>query len=135
LAKGKGKLYVVTETIQASVGLFFLIVAMRLWKLEGIGISFALAVFVMTFYYLILGRRLSGFTFSKNCLQVLVPSLLAVAGGFLFINILPPAWGIATGVLLTVAASVVSIWALQRLLGINVWQLARAKLGYSSAAK
>ncbi len=135
LAKGKGKLYALSETISASVGLLFLFVAMRLWKLEGIGISFALAVFVLTFYYLIIGRRLSGFTFSKNCLQVLVPSLLAVAGGFLCINILPPAWGMAVGVLLTVAASVVSIWALQRLLGINVWQLARTKLGYSSATK
>lgn len=135
LAKGKGKLYALSETISASVGLLFLFVAMRLWKLEGIGISFALAVFVLTFYYLILGRRLSGFSFSKNCLQVLVPSLLAVAVGFLCINILPPVWGIATGVLLTVAASVVSIWALQRLLGINAWQLARAKLGYNSATK
>jgi PST family polysaccharide transporter len=135
LAKGKGKLYALSETISASVGLLCLFVAMRLWKLEGIGISVALAGFIMTIYYLILGRRLSGFTFSKNCLQVLVPSLLAVAGGFLFINILPPAWGMATGVLLTVAASVVSIWALQRLLGINAWQLAKAKLGYSSATK
>jgi hypothetical protein len=108
---------------------------MRLWKLEGIGISVALAGFIMTIYYLILGRRLSGFTFSKNCLQVLVPSLLAVAVGFLFINILPPAWGMAAGVLLTAAASVVSIWALQRLLGINAWQLAKTKLGYRSVTK
>jgi PST family polysaccharide transporter len=135
LAKGKGKLYALSETISASVGLLCLFVAMRLWKLEGIGISVALAGFIMTIYYLILGRRLSGFTFSKNCLQVLVPSLLAVAVGFLFINILPPAWGMAAGVLLTAAASVVSIWALQRLLGINAWQLAKTKLGYRSVTK
>jgi hypothetical protein len=55
-----------------------------------------------------------------------------VVAGFLSINILPPAWGMATGILLTAAASVVSIWALQRLLGINAWQLAKAKLGLGS---
>ena len=133
LAKGKGKLYVVTETIQASVGLFFLFVAMRLWKLEGIGISVALAGFIMTFYYLILGRKLSGFAFSKNCLQVLVPSLLAVAAGFLSVRTLPTTWGMATGVLLATAASILSVWALQRLLGINVWQLIKRRLGNHSA--
>jgi enterobacterial common antigen flippase len=132
LAKGKGKLYVVTETVQAALGLFCLFAAMRLWKLEGIGISIALAQSMMIFYYLILGRKLSGFVFSKNCLKVLAPSLLVVIAGFLSINILPPAWGTGTGILLTVAASVLSIWALQRLLGINAWQLARSKLGYGS---
>lgn len=135
LAKGKGKLYVLSETISASLGLVCLFTAMRFWKLEGIGISVALAGFIMTFYYLILGRKLSGFTFSKNCLQVLVPSLLVVVVGFLSINILPPNWGMAAGVLFTAAASVLSVWALQRLLGINAWQLAKAKLGYSSATK
>ena len=132
LAKAKGKLYVITEIISASVGLLSLFVAMRLWKLEGIGISAALTGLVMVIYFWIIGRRLSGFIFSKNCLRVLTLSMLAVAVGFLSINILPQAWGVATGILLTVAASVASIWALQRLLGINAWQLARTKLGYSS---
>ena len=132
LAKGKGKVFVATETINAAVGLLCLFISLRLWKLEGIGISVALAGFIMTFYYFIIGRWLSGFTFSKNCLQVLVPSLLVLAAGFLLVRTLPPAWGMATGVVLAVAASVVSIWALQCLLGINAWQLAKTKLGLGS---
>jgi antigen flippase len=132
LAKGRARVFVATEIINASIGLLCLFVSLRLWKLEGIGISVALAGFIMTFYYFIIGRRLSGFAFSKNCLQVLVPSLLAVAGGFLFARTLPPAWGMAAGVLLATAAAVASVWALQRLLGINVWQLARTKLGLGS---
>jgi PST family polysaccharide transporter len=129
LAKGKGKVFVGSETIGASVGLLCLFVSMRLWKLEGIGISAALSGLISTFYLLMLGRWLSGFTFSKNCLQVLVPSVLAVAAIFLLMRILPPKWGMTVGVVLSVAASSVSVWALQRLLGINVWQLAKAKLG------
>jgi antigen flippase len=135
LAKGKGKLYAITETVSAAVGLLCLFIALRLWKLEGIGISFAAAVFTMTIYYLILGHRLSGFAFSKNCLQVLVPSLLAVSASFLAVRTLPPEWGITVGVLLAIAACIVCIWALQRLLGINVWQLARTKLGLNSIAR
>ena len=132
LAKGKGKVFVATEIINAAIGLLCLFVSLRLWKLEGIGIAVALAGFVMTFYYFIIGRRLSGFAFSKKCLQVVIPSLLAVAAGFLFVRTLPTVWGLGMGLLLAAASFAVSIWALQRLLGINAWQLAKTKLGLGS---
>jgi PST family polysaccharide transporter len=132
LAKGKGKMFVATEIINASVGLLCLFVSLRLWKLEGVGISVALAGFIMTLYYFIIGRLLSGYTFSKNCLKVIVPSLLAVAACFLSMRTFPPAWRLGTGFLLTAASFVVSVWTLQRLLGINAWQLAKTKLGLGS---
>jgi PST family polysaccharide transporter len=135
LANGKGNVYVITEILNAVVSLLCLFVCLRLWKLEGIGISVALAGFISIFYYFIFGRWLSGFAFSKNCLQVVVPSVLAVAAGFLAVRTLRSDWGMAVGILLTITACIVSIWALQRLLGINVWQLVQGKLGINPSAK
>jgi PST family polysaccharide transporter len=128
LAKAMGRLYVITEIISASVGLLSLFVGMRVWKLEGIGISVAITGLVMAVYFWILGYKLSGFSFSRSCLKVLLPSLLVVGAGFLGVNLLPPIWGIATGVLLSVATTVISIWALQHLLGIKSWQQIKSKL-------
>ena len=115
LAKGKSKVFVVTEITNASVGLLCLFLGLRFWNLEGIGISVALAGLIMFFYYFIVGRWLSGFMFSKNCFQVLVPSVLALAATFLAVRTLPSDWGIAVGILLAIAAGITSIWALQRL--------------------
>jgi PST family polysaccharide transporter len=128
LAKAKGKLYVVTEIVSASVGLFSLFAAMRTWKLEGIGISVALTGLIMSIYFWLLGHKLSGFSFSRNCVKVLVPSILVVLLGFISVNMLTPAWGVTMGVLLAVASTLVSIWMLQRLIGINAWQLIKVKL-------
>jgi hypothetical protein len=107
---------------------------MRTWKLEGIGISVALTGLIMWLYFWLLGHKLSGFSFSRNCIKVLVPSILVVLVGFLSVYMLTPAWGVTIGVLLTVASSLVSIWMLQRLLGINVWQLVKVKLAGRTAS-
>lgn len=129
LAKGKGKIFVASEIIGSLVGLLCLLVSLRWWGMEGIGISVAWAGILTTLYYVAVGRWLSGFGFCKQSLRVLVPSLLVVAAGFVLIRVLPRAWGMSVGALLTVGSSIVSVRALQSLLGIDVWQLARRKLG------
>jgi len=133
LAKGKGKVFIANEIVGSVVGLLCLFVSLRLWKLNGIGISVALAGFLITFYYIGVGRILSGFSFSRKCLQVIGVSMLFVIAGFLAANLLPKGWGMATGTVLTSAVSIGSFWALQRLLGINIWHEIRKKLGLSAA--
>jgi PST family polysaccharide transporter len=135
LAKGKGKVFVGSEIFSSVTGLACLIAGLKLWGLEGIGISVAVSGLILLVYYVSLGRQLSGFAFSKNCKQVLTLSLATVAAGFLMVRLMPPLWGMIAGSALAIAAAAVSVWAMQRLLAINVWQWLRKKTGAAKTAE
>jgi PST family polysaccharide transporter len=134
LAKGKGKVFVGSEIFSSVTGLACLIAGLKLWGLEGIGISVAVSGLILLIYYVALGRQLSGFTFTKNGRQVLTLSLATVAAGFLMVRLMPPMWGMIAGMTLAIAAAAASVWAMQRLLNINVWQWLRKKTGMAKTS-
>jgi PST family polysaccharide transporter len=135
LAKGKGKVFVGSEIVSAVAGLGCLIAGLHFWKLEGIGMSVAASGLLMFIYYIALGRRLSGFAFSKNSRQVVALSMAAVIAGFLAVRLLPSVWGMAAGLALAIATAAASVWALQRLLNINAWLWLKKKSGLAKNDK
>jgi PST family polysaccharide transporter len=129
LAKGKSKLFMITETTTVAVGLGFLLVSLRWWKAEGIGIAFFAANVVMTVYQWAVSWRLSGFAWSNRCLKTLIPASCGVAAVFLAQRLLPPSWAITSGVIITAIVALLSLVLLQRRLGIDLRTLIPSKFG------
>lgn len=128
IAKGKSLLFALSELAGGviSVGLIFL--CMKLWKLEGVGIAFALLYVFYTALMAAVVWRLTGFRWSATALKILAPAVLILGAIFCSSRFLPERWSIGIGLAATVTASVVSLLVLQKLLGVNLWQTFRRKL-------
>src|SRR5208283_1619423 len=75
VAKGKSLLIALTELISGVVNVGLLLLCMNLWKLEGVGIGFALLYVFGTAMMLAVVRRLTGFRWSATALKILVSAV------------------------------------------------------------
>ena len=133
LGKGKAKLMVVSETISTVLGLTFLLIGLRIWRLDGIGIAFFAATSVLALLAWAISVRLIGFTWTRSCLRLLALSCMAVLAVFLMAQYLSPTWSVSGGVLFVVGSGVASFIALQKLLRIDLWDMAMRKFAVSKA--
>lgn len=127
IAKGKSLLFALTELAAgvANVGLIFL--CMKLWQLEGVGVSFALCYLTYTAMMAVVVWRLTGFRWSATALKILTPSVLLLGVIFGCTRLLPERWGVSIGLTSTALATVISLLALQKILDVNFWQTVRRR--------
>jgi hypothetical protein len=93
---------------------------MKLWKLEGIGISFALSYLIYTGMMVIVAFRLTGFRWSSVAVKILVLSALILTAILCCNLYLPDRWSIPIGLGSTVVVGGASLLALQKLLGFDL---------------
>jgi len=127
IAKGKSLLYMLTELAAGAVNVGLILLCMKLWKLEGVGITFALLYVFYTTLMVAVVWRLTGFRWSATALKILGPAVLILGAIFCSSRFLPDQWSIGIGLAATAVASVVSLLALQKLLGVNLWQSIKRK--------
>lgn len=127
IAKGKSLIYMLTELVTGIVNIGLILLCMRFWKLEGVGISFALLYLFYTLMMAIVMRRLTGFHWSVTASKILAPAVLFLGAIFCGTRFLSEVWGTGVGLASTMAAGVVSLLALQHLLGVNLWLAVRRK--------
>jgi enterobacterial common antigen flippase len=132
IAKGKSLLFTLTELVSGVVNVALIFLGMKLWKLEGIGICFALLYFIYTAMMSVVAWRLTGFRWSSTALKILMPSFLILGVIFSCTRFLSERWSIGIGLTATVLSGVVSLLALQQLLGVNLVSRFRTKLGLKS---
>lgn len=117
LAKGRGKLYFITQLSANTVHIAFFWAGIHLFGLEGAGIAF----FGLYVFYLILMmavvKKLTGFTWSINVLHFAVVIIPAAFTTHLIPRFLPRAWAMAAGVILTLAMGLYCLWKLHGLVG------------------
>jgi hypothetical protein len=77
--------------------------------------------------------RLTGFRWSVTALTFLGPVILVLGMTFACTRFLPEIWSLSLGLTMTATASVASVLALQKLLGVNLWQTVRRKFQTGSA--
>ena len=128
IAKGKSLLFTITELTYGVVGVALILLCMKVWKLEGIGVSFALSYLFYTAMMLAMAWRLIGFRWSGAALRIIAVAVLILAGVFVCMRSLPECWSLTIGLSATVLSGVATLLALQRLLGLSLWQLVRRKL-------
>ena len=75
LAKGAGKVYLVTETLSAVTGLILNIVCYSRWGLTGLGVSYVAWYFIYTLIVTIVYYRVFGLRLAKGCLLSIVTTL------------------------------------------------------------
>jgi hypothetical protein len=102
---------------------------MKLWKLNGIGIAYALAVLIYALMMAVIGGWLTGFRWSTTALKVFLPVILVLVATFIGIRCLTETWSVCLGLLVTAVSGVASLLILQKLLGLNLLALVKAKLG------
>ncbi len=128
IAKGKGSLFMITELAASSLHVALLMAGMRLFGLDGVGIAFA------SFYLCYAGgifcicRWLSGFEWSRQAKKILFASSMAIALTFMAVRLLPDAQAVVSGMILTLVTAAICLQSLQKLLGVTLWGLLRAKL-------
>jgi PST family polysaccharide transporter len=127
VAKGKSLLFTLNELAFGVVNVGLILLCMKLWKLEGVGVSFALSYLFYTMMLAFITWRLTGFRWSATALKILAPAILVLGAIFGCTRFLPERWSIGIGLVATAVASAASLLALQKLLGVNLWQAVRRK--------
>jgi antigen flippase len=120
VAKGKSFLFTVSEFIFGIINVLLIFLCMKLWKLEGIGISFALSYLIYTGMMVIVAFRLTGFRWSSVAVKILVLSALILTAILCCNLYLPDRWSIPIGLGSTVVVGGASLLALQKLLGFDL---------------
>jgi PST family polysaccharide transporter len=133
IAKGKSLLYMLTELAAGAVNIGLILLCMKIWKLDGAGVSFALLYLFYTIMMALIMRRLTGFGWSATASKILTPAVLLLGAVFGGTRFLPESWGLGVGLAATAMAGVVSLFALQHLLGVDLWLAVRRKLQMKTA--
>ena len=128
LAKGKRTVFMLSELASSALHLVLLLVGMKLFGLDGVGIAIALLYLCYMIGVFFLCRCLSGFEWSRQAKKILVSSCTVVALTFIAVKYLPQMLGVVFGILLTIVTAVVCLQSLQKLLGVNMWVLLKTKL-------
>jgi PST family polysaccharide transporter len=133
IAKGESLLFALTELVTGIINIGLILLCMKLWKLDGVGIAFALQYVFYTALMSVVAWRLTDFRWSRAALKILVPATLVLAAVFLCVRFLPEGWSLFIGLVTTLAVGIISVLALQKLLRVNLWQILCRKLLPQSA--
>lgn len=132
LAKGKVNVFVSTEVITSMLHITLLLICMKLYGLDGVGISFAILYVCYSIGMIFTCRYLSGFQWSVKAKRILWLSFISVTLTFIAVKYLPQIYGIILGALLTIISTYACLQGLQKLLDINVWDLLKMKMTASN---
>lgn len=131
IAKGKSLIFTLSELSFGVINVGLIFLCMKLWKLEGVGISFALSYLAYTAMIAVVARQLTGFRWSATALKILVPAVLILGVVFCSSRFLSERWSIPLGLVATAISGAASLLALQKLLNVNIIERIRLKLGLS----
>ncbi len=123
LGKGMSKLFMLTETVFAVLNVALLLVCMKFWGLEGIGISFMFLYVVYTITMLVVCRRISGFAWTRRLLLFIVAACCIISIIMFTSHNLPFKQGILCGLVITGLTLAACCFGLQQLLNLNIKSL------------
>jgi PST family polysaccharide transporter len=130
IAKGRSLAFMLIELAFGAVNVGLILLCMKLWKLEGVGVSFALSYLFYTVMLAFVAWRLTGFRWSATAVKILAPTALILGGVFGCARFLPEWWGVGIGLAATVAAGAASALALERLMGVKLLAGIQSKLAW-----
>jgi PST family polysaccharide transporter len=128
IAKGESLLFALTELVTGIINIGLIFLCMKRWKLDGVGIAFALQYVFYTALLSVVAWRLTDFRWSRVALKILFPAVLVLSAIFVCTRFLPAVWSLCIGLVTTLAVGIISVLALQKLLGVNLWQTLCRKL-------
>ena len=119
LAKGKGKLFFVTELLANSVYLCLVVILLRVFELPGVGMAFfGLYVFYWILIFSVV-HQLSGFKLSSANRKICGFIAFLVTVVFLGGVVLPGAWGTGVGTIVTIGLGLYCLNSLRMAMGME----------------
>jgi PST family polysaccharide transporter len=128
IAKGKSLLFTLSELGFGIINVALILICMKYWRLEGIGVSFALSYFGYTLIMVIAVSRLTGFRWSPIAFKLLILAIASLGIIFCCTRLLSEKLSTIIGLVSTSLATVTCLLGMQKLLGINLWQRVLGKL-------
>ena len=128
IAKGMPRLFMLTESAFSVLHVGVLFFCLRLWGLEGIGVSYLVAYVVYTLATFGVSRRITGFSWSRKSLLVIAGAIAATISVLLTVRFLPLLPATITGLAITSAVTCISLMSLQKLLDIDIIRLVKSRL-------
>lgn len=129
VAKGASRVFIFIEIGMGLLHVALIFIGMKLWKLEGVGVAFAILYVVSLLVNWILCRRMSGYTSSSRGRKIIGAASVIVVAGFLLAQVTNPVWSLGGGAALLLATSVGCYIGLRKLLQIDPWVAVMKKLG------
>jgi len=128
-----------TETVFAILSVSLLYVCMKMWGLEGVGVSFFALYVSYTITMRVVCNRITGFRWSRKSLFLILTACCAVVATLVMVRTLSVEKGTLGGLLVTGAVSIGCLVELQRLLKFDIKQLiplgiSRGKIKHDSTA-
>lgn len=120
VAKGLGRLLVITESLFATLQILLNWFCIGKWGLEGAGIAYMLSFMAHAAAMYVLCRRLSGFRWSRGAFVVSISGFLLLVFSFAGVKLLPLYWGAGLGLGWCLVACVGSLTTLQKVLNVNI---------------
>jgi len=116
-AQGRAKLFTATEVSFAVVQVALLFLCVELWQFEGVGIGFFLHHLLYTIVMLGVARALTGFSWSRNCRNIVLTVGLVTTGVFLLTHYVRQSVSLPVGLGVTLLATWWSLKKSKELLG------------------
>ena len=123
LAKGRARLFILTEGAAAVLQVALILVCMRIWGMEGIGLAFLFLYAAYTTLVLLVVRRLSDFAWTGRSWRLIMAGVLACALTLVAARLLPAMPAMAAGLVLAAISTAGSVFLLKRLLGVDLKQV------------
>ncbi len=121
LAKGKGKIFFISEFIYQIFHLTAILLCTSVWGLIGTGIAFVFYYFFYTFFMLLVYYLLTKNTWRLSyCLQVLLFLSLLIIVDLIMINIKMIWLNWTFGILILIVTTMLCLWRLSKKTGINI---------------
>lgn len=111
LAKGAGKIYLITETLSAATGLALNIVCYSQWGLTGLGASYVAWYFIYTLIVAVVYYRVFGLKLASGCFLAIAVALVAAA---LMVLLMENGWW-PIALIVTALTLVVALWSVRKM--------------------
>lgn len=117
LAIGKGRWFLITETIGNATHLFLVYLGVVLFGIQGVAIAFFISYIVYGTIVLFVTNRLTSFKWSKNCIRIMTKTLAMLVFLCIIMHLSPSAYDVLVGFLITIVVGIVCIKELAGRLG------------------
>ena len=122
VAKGMSSFLIFTEIVIATIKITLLAVGMKMWGLEGAGISFLIAYVVHTVVVYLIAKKTTGFGWSRRSLFIIVGACAVIAAVFSAIRLLPLFAGTVLSSVITLATTAGCFFAMKKMLGFVIFK-------------
>jgi antigen flippase len=121
-AKGMSRFLIISEIVTAAVQIILLVVCMKLWGLEGAGISFLLTYLAHTVIVFFIAKKATGFYWSRKSQMIIGAACIIIVTVFSLIRLLPMFAGTVVGLSITAATSMRCFFVMKEMLGFKIFK-------------